>query len=366
MVPSYTHVYDPKYHRIQRSICNDKRLFARGNVRAAVFRAVGELLAIESRPDPEPAPGEVIIKVDRCGICSSDLHMTSGLGFTYPVNSILGHEYAGEVTELGASVSRLRIGDRITALPMTGCGKCAECVRGFPLGCPTMAMMMSGYAQYARVAEPSAVKLPASLTFADGALVEPLACSLRGASMSGLRAGSRLVILGAGPIGLGAMFWARQMGAGRIVAVARTKRHADLAMHMGATHFLTQGPDLARNVGELLGGPPEAVLECIGMPGSLSLAVELVAPRGTVVVLGMCMLPDTITPFIAGFKSVVMRFSAGYELRDFEAAVEVMDRGAFEPRAMVSETIVLDDLPRVFEQMRNHTQGCKTLVQPFA
>jgi (R,R)-butanediol dehydrogenase/meso-butanediol dehydrogenase/diacetyl reductase len=78
------------------------------------------------------------------------------------------------------------------------------------------------------------------------------------------------------------------------------------------------------------------------------------------------MLPDTITPFFAGFKSVVMRFSAGYELRDFEAAVEVMDGGAFEPRAMVSETIVLDDLPRVFEQMRNHTQGCKTLVQPFA
>jgi (R,R)-butanediol dehydrogenase/meso-butanediol dehydrogenase/diacetyl reductase len=224
--------------------------------------------------------------------------------------------------------------------------------------------MMSGYAEYARMAERSSIKLPQSLSLADGALVEPLASSLHGVVMAALRPGAKVVVLGAGAIGLGAIFWARMSGARQVVTIARSERHKELAMQMGATHFFSQGEDLQRQVAAALGGPPEAVFECVGVPGSLSAAIELVATRGSIIVLGMCGVADPVIPFIAGMKSITMKFSAAYELRDFEAAADAIDRGAAAPRSMISETIPLRDLPLVFEQMRTTSRGCKVLVSP--
>lgn len=333
-------------------------------MKAAVFKGVGRSLALEMRADPVPDLDEVVIEVGRCGVCSSDLGMTSGSGITYPAESILGHEYAGEVVAAGGGVRSLRIGDRITALPMASCGQCAACLGGYPLGCASMRPMMSGYAQYATVKERWALKLPASLSLADGALVEPLASALRGVAMSGIRPGSNVAILGAGPMGLGAAFWARRMGARRIVVIARSARQSRLASAMGASHFLERTEDLARCVGAVLDRPAEVVFECIGKPGSLSTGIELVAPGGTVVALGMCMQADSVVPFAAGVKGVVLRFSAAYEMRDFEAAIAALESGAAEPRAMISETISLAELPAVFEQLRHAHRGCKTLVQP--
>jgi (R,R)-butanediol dehydrogenase/meso-butanediol dehydrogenase/diacetyl reductase len=333
-------------------------------MKAAVFKSVGRPLALEDRPDPKPLRGEVVIKVGRCGICSSDLHKTSGHGVSFPGDTILGHEYAGEVVAIGAGVSTLKAGDRITAMPMAGCGVCAGCLRGFPLACSSMQPMMSGYAEYARACERFAVKLPSSLSLADGALIEPLASSLHGVAMAGLRADSNVAVLGAGAIGLGAIYWAKRMGARRIVAIARSERHKELATHMGATHFLAGDDDPAQNLAGMLGRLPETVFECVGMPGSLASAIDIVAPQGTIVVLGQCTVADSLTPFVAGVKGVVMRFSAAYELRDFETAADAMDRGAVEPRAMVTETISLGGLPEIFEQMRKSPRGCKVLVAP--
>lgn len=329
-----------------------------------MFKSVGQPLAIEQRPDPKPLRGEVVIKVGRCGVCSSDLHMTSGHGVCYPPDTILGHEYAGEVVDVGADVGTLKAGDRVTAMPMSGCGACVGCLRGFPLACSSMQPMMSGYAEYARVLERFTVKLPQSLTLADGALVEPLASSLHGVAMAGLKPDSYVAVLGAGTIGLGAIYWAKRLGAKRIVAIARSERHKELAMHMGATHFVTQTEALAHSVAGALGRLPDVVFECIGVPGSLQMGIDVVAPQGTLVVLGMCTMADSITPFFAGVKSIVMRFSAAYELRDFETAADAMDRGAVEPRAMVTDTISLSALPDLFERMRSSSAGCKVLVAP--
>ncbi len=333
-------------------------------MKAAVFKSVGQPLAIEHRPDPKPLHGEVVIKVARCGVCSSDLHMTSGHGVSYPPDTILGHEYAGEVVDVGAGVGTLQPGDRITAMPMTGCGACVGCLRGFPFACSSMQPMMSGYAEYARVCERFAVKLPQSLTLADGALVEPLASSLHGVAMAGLKPDSYVAVLGVGTIGLGAIYWAKRLGAKRIVAIGRSERHKELAVHMGATHFVVQNEALAQSVAGALGRLPDIVFECIGVPGSLQMGIDIAAPQGTLVVLGMCTVADSITPFFAGVKSIVMRFSAAYELRDFETAADAMDRGAVEPRAMVTDTISLISLPAVFERMRTSSAGCKVMVAP--
>lgn len=333
-------------------------------MKAAVFKAVGQPLVIEHRPDPTPSEGEVVIKIGRCGICSSDLHMTSGHGVSFPVDTILGHEYAGEVLEVGKGVTTVKVGDLITALPMRGCGSCISCLRGFPFGCSSMLPLMSGYAEYALASARFAVKLPQSLSLADGALIEPLACSLHGVAMAGIKPDSRVLVLGVGTIGLGAIYWAKRSGAARIVAVGRSERHKELAMQMGATHFLVRSEALAQAAAALLGRPPEIVFECIGAPGALNMGIDVVAPQGTLIVLGMCTVADSMTPCFAGFKNIVMKFSAAYELRDFETAADALDGGAVEPRAMVTETISLASLPMVFEQLRKGPRGCKVLVAP--
>lgn len=207
-------------------------------MRAAVFKQAGSPWAIENRPIPVPSSGEVLLKVGRCGVCGTDLNMTSGAGYDFPCDSVLGHEFAGEVVELGAGVTRLRVGDVVTALPASGCGKCDLCCGGLEVLCSKVKSFASGFAQYALVAERSSVKLPQSLSLSDGALVEPLSVGLHGARLARMPQNARVLVLGAGAVGLAATFWARQLGAGRVVTASRSMRREDLAIAMGADRFV--------------------------------------------------------------------------------------------------------------------------------
>ena len=144
-------------------------------MRAAVFKGPGQPLVIETIADPEPGAGEAVIRVQRCGVCGTDLNMTSGHGMDAPLNSVIGHEYCGEVVALGAGVEGLKVGQFVTAMPATGCGRCIPCLSGFPLGCAQMQGMVGGFGEYMRIAVASTVILPQSLSMADGALVEPVA-----------------------------------------------------------------------------------------------------------------------------------------------------------------------------------------------
>lgn len=335
-------------------------------MRAAIFKGAGQPLAIEDRPDPEPAAGDVVIRIGRCGICGTDLHMTSGHnGFGLPVGSMLGHEYAGEVVALGRGVSRLKVGDRIAAIPVAGCGKCAACHTGQPTFCTEVRTMIAGFAEYVNVAEASAFRLPAALSMADGALVEPLAVGLHGVAMAPIGPGTRVLVLGAGSVGLAAIFWARQLGAGRIVAASPSGRRAELAAAMGADAFETLGEEAGTRIAAALGGPPDIVFECAGAVGLLGLSIDFVRPGGTVVSMGFCTAPDAILPSLATYKQVTIRFSLTYTGTEFQHCVDTLDRGHVEPRAMISETVSLDRFPAMLETLRTGVPHTKVQVDPW-
>nr|WP_087573257.1 alcohol dehydrogenase catalytic domain-containing protein [Sphingomonas sp. CDS-1] len=333
-------------------------------MKSAIFVGAGKPLVIEDRAIPHPGPHQALIRVERCGICGSDLHMTSGSPFDVPCGTALGHEYAGEIVELGSDVVKIKVGDRVTALPIAGCGQCPACLADMPLHCTSMESMAGGYSEYTLIDTRKAIRLPDQLTFEDGALVEPLASGLRGVRRLPELAQARVAIIGAGAIGGAAAFWARQLGAGPIAMLARSRRNEALAAAMGADAFLTVGEDLSENLVRELGGMPDIVIEAAGAAGTIQQAIELVRNGGTILSLGGCIQPDPILPAVAMYKDIVLRFSVAYGSAEFRQSVETMASGAVQPRALIGGTVGLDALPDQFEAMRAGSHPAKLMVSP--
>jgi threonine dehydrogenase-like Zn-dependent dehydrogenase len=333
-------------------------------MKAAVFKGAGHPLCIATMSDPVPGASEIIVKVGLCGICGTDLSMTALGEFNYPVGSSLGHEFSGEVIALGREVDQLKIGDMVVAMPVAGCGRCQHCRSGDLFWCAQMRPMMGGFGEYAVAAAGSCLLLPAGLSATDGAIIEPLAVGLHSVHQAGMRQGARVMILGSGPIALATAFWARRLGAAKVTLMSRSDRHSSIAAHMGVTDFMTftSADEEMRLLAE--DGLPEIVFECVGASAMLARAIALVAPRGTVVLSGLCFCLDSFVPAAAVFKEVRVQAALGYRRSDFIASLDVLSAGAIQPRAMVTNVIALDDLPDKFEAMRTQKHECKVLVDP--
>ena len=333
-------------------------------MRAAVFRALDQPLSVEDVADPCPAINEVVIRVGRCGICGSDLHMTREPAFGVAPGTVLGHEFAGEIVEVGSSTVGLKRGDHVAVAPIRGCGYCLSCLNGEPAWCAQMSLQGGGYAQYALATDRQCLKLPATTSTEEGALVEPLAVALHGVALSGLKAGDRVLIMGAGPIGLAVAYWARRHGATRVAVSDLNPFQSKLAVQVGATAFVQSTSDVVARVNAALGGAPDVVFECVGRPGVLAEALEHVRPRGNIVILGLCTSTDSFVPFRAVSKEVKFITSAFFNLREYQTALETLDGGSSTARLLITDTVPLTRLPVVFESLRQRTFQCKVMVDP--
>jgi L-iditol 2-dehydrogenase len=333
-------------------------------MKAAIYPGQGEPIVIEELPDPRPGPDEVIIKVHRCGICGTDLAMTRGGMWDFGAGVQFGHEYAGEIVETGRNVSGLRVGERIAVLPSVACGQCEPCrSHGNNVLCHTRpGSAMVGFAELAKVPVSVATRLPATLSMADGALIEPLAISLYGVKLARIEPGDRVLVLGGGTVALYAIYWARRLGAGRIVAMSRSARRKELALGMGANAFVPYGENEIGEVMEALGGAPRIVFECVGAEGMLSKAVMHATQFGRIVSLGFCTAPDPVIPAIASYKCASMQFSVGYSMKEFTYIADQMDKGHCDPKAIITNDIPLSGLPAMFDVLRGSNNETKVHV----
>jgi len=302
------------------------------------------------------------VRVGRCGICGSDLHMTEDPAFGVQPGDILGHEFAGEIEQCGPGVSGLKRGDLVSVSPMQSCGHCPTCLAGEPAWCTELRLQGGGYGEYAVTAAWQCVPLPGALSLADGAIVEPLAVALHGVRLAGPAAGDRVLVLGAGPIGLAVAFWARRFGAEAVVVQDINAYQESRALSMGATGFVCDTEEPVEAGTNALGGPADIVFECVGLPGVIAQAIGQVRVKGTVLMLGLCTQPDTWVPFTALSKEVRLQTSAFFTLQEYRAALDALSAGAAEPRHLVSETVALDAVPETFEALRNRTGQCKVLI----
>jgi len=201
----------------------------------------------------------------------------------------------------------------------------------------------------------------------DGALIEPMAVGLHGVALAKLTPGAKVLVIGAGPVGLAAIFWARRLGAGRIVATASSRRREALARHMGADAFVVPDvrEDLAALSADALEGTPDVVFECAGQKNLIAQAIHCVRPQGDVIVLGFCTVPDEFVPAVAVWKEVRIQFAVTYSMQEFEHVANVFDAGHVEPRLMITDRISLDALPDAFEALRSRSTQCKVMVNPW-
>ncbi|WP_298493155.1 alcohol dehydrogenase catalytic domain-containing protein [uncultured Maritimibacter sp.] len=337
-------------------------------MKAAIFDALGKPLRVGEVATPEAGPGQVLLKVCRCGICGSDLHMTEDPAFFgLEPGEVIGHEFSGEVIDVGSGVTHLKPGDHVSAAPLRGCGHCPACKRGEPAWCTDFSLIGGGYAEYAALHERQCRKLPWGITAADGALAEPLGVALHGIMRARMMPGQSVLIVGAGAIGLAVAFWARRMGAEHVVVADIHDHQRDRALDLGATAFVQSGEDMAARVAEACGGhPPEIVFECVGKPGLIDHCVDLVAPRGRVVVLGLCTAPDHMDSFRAISKEVDITMSVFFTMPEFEMAIRALDGGTYRPQHLISDNVSLVTMPEAFEALRKRTTQCKVLVDPSA
>jgi (R,R)-butanediol dehydrogenase/meso-butanediol dehydrogenase/diacetyl reductase len=333
-------------------------------MRAVTFQALHTPLAFETLPDPTPAPDQVVVKVGRCGICGSDLHMTEDAAYGCKHGDVLGHEFAGEVVALGREAEGLKTGDLVSVIPLVSCGRCEHCRKGEVQWCERFALQGGGYAEYALTRPNQCVKLGANVSLADGAIIEPLAVALHGVNLSGMKAGDRVLVLGAGPIGLAVAFWASRMGAAKVAVQDIADFQRDRALEMGADVFLVDPADPVGSAEAGLGGKADVVFECVGIPGLIDQAVRQVRNRGTILLLGLCTRPDTFNSFAMLSKEVRLVTSAFFTVPEYEAALAALDSGAMEPRLLVTGTISLAETPDVFESLKRRTSQCKVLISP--
>lgn len=337
-------------------------------MKAAVFKEVGKPMVVEEVADPSADADQLVVKTAYCGICGTDLHSTREGAATVACDSILGHEFVGEVVEVGKALQKdWHEGDRVCSLPFLSCGKCVACVTGRPFECAGLQCtgldVPGGFAEYVKTGALETIKLPDQLEMERAALIEPLAVGLHAVRIAGMKAGQRVLITGGGPVGLAVALWARFLGARDVVVSEFAAKRCELATALGATAVINPAQDLAEQFNDATGGDVDMIFECVGAPGLIQQAVEMAPRHCKIVGVGVCEQPDTFMPFLALVKELQMQFAIAYTRDDFETVIAMLAQGRIDASPMVTDIISLDDMPDAFEALRNPSHQCKVLTR---
>jgi threonine dehydrogenase-like Zn-dependent dehydrogenase len=339
-------------------------------MKACVFQTASAPLEIVEVPDPVAGPGEIVVRVRNCGVCGSDLH-AARYGFRMPPGTIMGHEFSAVIDHVGAGVTGFESGDPVVVMSYLACGQCDACRAGNGARCAKMKLVGFGdvpgaYAEKMKTTPGSVFKMPPAMSHRLGATVEPLVVGLHGVHRAALRAGESCLIMGAGPIGLVTLQWAKFAGAKAVVVSEMAEGRREVALAMGADAAVDprlQNPTVA--LAKLTGveSGPDVVFECIGSAGTLAEAVAYARRGGRVVVIGVCMEEDHWGPIAAMNKELDLRFSLGLEPGEIETTIAMLAAGRIGTEPMITDVIALAELPKAFAALANPGRQTKVMIE---
>ncbi|HEX4250472.1 MAG TPA: alcohol dehydrogenase catalytic domain-containing protein [Pseudonocardia sp.] len=326
--------------------------------RAAAMRQVvvnsAEDIQVERVPWPSaPGEGDVLVRSRLVGICGSDTHACAGKHPFMPLPYRPGHEVVGVVAAVGPGVDDLTEGDRVVLEPNLVCGKCRQCLDGrynicrnlAVFGCQTVGAMADEFV----VARDRLHRLPDGLSFELAALIEPLATPVHAVRRAGIGPGSRVAVLGAGPIGLLSLVAARAAGAEVVAVTDVLPAKLDRARRLGADAALdAAAPDLVEQARRALGDSADVVLDCVARESSMTQAIELVDKGGTVMVVGIAAGPTTIPLHLVQDREIALVGSLMYTHADVRRAIDLLAGGAVAAADLVTATFPLDRAAEAF------------------
>lgn len=332
-------------------------------MKAAVYHGPRDI-RVEEIPTPKAGPGDVVFQVKYCGVCGTDVHIYNGEGgaFPVPVPLVPGHEYSGVVAEVGAGVTRLKVGDRVSADPNDACGGCYFCKNGKPHFCQHITSygttVNGGFAEYLRIPARQVYKIADDLGFMEAAMTEPMACCLHGIDLCDIKVGSTVLVIGAGPIGLIMMQLAKYSGAARLIMSEPVAEKRELAKKLGAT--LTVDP-LHEDLAKILAGYTEnvdCVIECVGNIHTEEQAVQLAGYGATVSFFGLSGPEPTFPLHPDDVYKKELRITSSFILPNtFLRSIAMLESKSIDLTSIVSDVLPLEDLVKAFTDPKYRRAG---------
>ena len=348
-------------------------------MKAARWHAAKDI-RVEDIDEPQVTPGDIKIKVAWTGICGSDLHeylagpIFVPVGENHPLSHdkapiTTGHEFCGEVVELGEGVDDIAIGDRVTVEPIFSCGYCDACREGLYNLCKDLGFVglsggAGGFAAYSVVPAKMAHKIPEELSMEQGALVEPAAVALHAVRVSTIKAGDTAAVFGAGPIGLLVIEALRAAGASKIYVVEPSKERRTKAMELGATRAMDPNDcDVVAEIRTATGSGVNVAFEVTGVPQVLAQVINCTRHEGQALIVSIWEKEASFQPNTIVLSERQIKGTIAYR-NVYPAVMELMKRGYFQAENLVTKRIELDDIvAEGFDVLSSEKSQVKILVK---
>ena len=335
----------------------------KGKMNAAVLYGPADL-RYEQAAISQPGKGDVLLRIKAAGNCGSDLERVMVEG-TYHFPCIPGHEFAGEIAEIGSDVSEFKVGDRVTAAPLIPCMKCEWCLQGQYNLCEDYDYVGSrsdgAFTEYVKIPAANVAKLPENVDYEDGAMTDPAAVALHAIRRAGeIGTGQTIVILGAGPIGMFACQWAKIMGAKKVIATDIVEEKLTIMQGFGVDVTINAKKEdvVERIMAETNGTGADMLLETAGSVQTHRQSLLAARKRGKVVHIGRAytdvLLPDEVfTKIFRKELNVYGAVNSNFSLYDHEwkTTLHYMSLGELKTKPLISHRLPLSEIAETFKKM---------------
>ncbi|MCK5156493.1 MAG: zinc-dependent alcohol dehydrogenase family protein [Spirochaetales bacterium] len=338
-------------------------------MKAAVLEQIEKLL-VKDVAKPGIRQNEILVKVDTCGICGTDIKLYKGK-YTANMPVVLGHEYAGEVVEIGKDVKRIRVGDRIVPDPNESCGVCYWCRSGKPCFCSDLAaygvLRDGGFAEYAKLTEKGAHKIPDELDYETASFTEPVSCAVHCIDRAAIQPGETVLIIGGGSTGQILLQLARDCGASRLIMVTRSEWKLRLAESFGAADVINADKEnvLEKTLDITDGLGADVIIEAVGTARTIEQAVTLAKKTGRIIIFGFA--PEGVEARIMPFDIISKELTimgSWVNPYTFPRALMVLANKKIDVETLISTRLPLDDIVKGFKLMMEKPEGfMKALVK---
>ena len=326
--------------------------------------------AVADLPTPHAGPGELVLRNQVCGVCGTDLHIYHGEPGSADVNPpvVLGHEYSGEVVEVGEGVTGFAVGDHVTVDPNIYCGHCAYCQNGKKQLCPSMEAIGvtrdGGFAQYSRIPASQAFKLEPTVPWEAAAMAEPLACCLHGIDLAGIQVGDKVCVVGGGAIGLLMVQLAKLSGASQIVLSEPNEKRRQVGLQLGANAALDPTrPDAQEAFAQVLDGGANVVIECVGNVPAVKSAFQFAGKGATVLLFSVPKVDATFDLPLFDVYKKELTIKGSFVNPDTHArAVALINSGKVDFGPIITHRFTLDQLPEAIA-MQMSDASIKVVVE---